>query len=521
MNEDLHNLDDLFKKALDSHGEMPSDSVWDNIDNSLDKKRVLFISRKYKKLKWIAASLFIFSTGLAMYTWQTKLKNKELAKTIGKVKSNKQQGDLKELRAEGKEAVLNHASKDPRAEDTLPLNQGTDTSTTNFNRTFGQSGRRSVTEDRKPTSLTADKAATDMAVREGETKTSEETIQQKEEQYVKNEQAPQENRTFGKPASSNMFDLNRKQKNTSPTNLNATIASAEGLSYKKIEAKTELLKPGFEIEVPNVLLQRALPTLQINNKVVEKAASKTARTKSTSTKGVVLTLFYSPEFVSTKVNNEPYPFREDDRHEMKKKEKIKNAYATGVLLDVKTGKNFTVETGFTFSSMTTQIGAKQIYARPDDRGNISFRFNCSAGYSYIPNKTGTNITVGDSIPAFSSKNTLQYIAVPVVVKYDITKGRFSLQPGVGIGLNILTKGKIETIVPGLSGPENAMNTIQGLKKTYMNGALSLGVRYHLNQTLALSFTPAAKFALTSINKDAPYQTDLNSIGLAAGLTIRL
>src|SRR5665647_1604263 len=78
MNEDLHNLDNLFKKALEEHTELPSSTVWDNIDKRLDKNKVVSISKKYNNLKWAAAVLLLFSFGMAMYTLHIRTKNKEL-----------------------------------------------------------------------------------------------------------------------------------------------------------------------------------------------------------------------------------------------------------------------------------------------------------------------------------------------------------------------------------------------------------------------------------------------------------
>src|SRR4051812_6679911 len=80
MDENLHNKDDLFKKALDEHEETASDNVWEKIDKNLDKKKVVFILEKYNKLKWIAAALLIFSTGLAMYTLRTKMRDTEVVR---------------------------------------------------------------------------------------------------------------------------------------------------------------------------------------------------------------------------------------------------------------------------------------------------------------------------------------------------------------------------------------------------------------------------------------------------------
>src|SRR5450631_2440071 len=80
MSEDLHNIDDLFRKALEENQQLPSQSVWDNIDKTLDKKKVVSISKKYNKLKWAAAVLLLFSLGMAMYTLHIRKQNRELVK---------------------------------------------------------------------------------------------------------------------------------------------------------------------------------------------------------------------------------------------------------------------------------------------------------------------------------------------------------------------------------------------------------------------------------------------------------
>ncbi|MDQ6813642.1 MAG: hypothetical protein M3040_07900, partial [Bacteroidota bacterium] len=80
MSENLPNIDDLFRKALEEHEDSPSANVWANIDKNLDKKKVVSISQKYRKLKWVAAALLIFSAGMAMYTVHTRIRNRELVK---------------------------------------------------------------------------------------------------------------------------------------------------------------------------------------------------------------------------------------------------------------------------------------------------------------------------------------------------------------------------------------------------------------------------------------------------------
>ena len=62
-----------------------------------------------------------------------------------------------------------------------------------------------------------------------------------------------------------------------------------------------------------------------------------------------------------------------------------------------------------------------------------------------------------------------------------------------------------------------LTNIEGLNKSYFNGLVSLAAEYDWNKTFALSLTPVSRLALSSINKDAPVKTYLNSFGLHVGI----
>jgi len=81
MKKNLHNIDKLFKAALDDHTEHPPESVWEAIDQHLDKNKVVDINRKYVKLKRIAVALLALLLGFGAYTlnhW-TKINNQSPA----------------------------------------------------------------------------------------------------------------------------------------------------------------------------------------------------------------------------------------------------------------------------------------------------------------------------------------------------------------------------------------------------------------------------------------------------------
>ena len=68
MKKNLHNIDKLFKAALDDDTEHPPESVWDAIDQHPDKNKVVDINRKYIQLKIFVVVLLILLLGFGAYT---------------------------------------------------------------------------------------------------------------------------------------------------------------------------------------------------------------------------------------------------------------------------------------------------------------------------------------------------------------------------------------------------------------------------------------------------------------------
>ena len=529
MDENLHNIDDLFKKAINEYDEMPSKNVWEQIDKNLDKKKVVSISEKYNKLKWVAAALLIFSAGMAMYTLRTNVRNTELVQK-NTVNSKKQDENLKfnknnYINNDTDKASIAEVEKKALTEVTAPIiKQNNDIDLPEVhNTTESRDAKKNYKKVNKAETESAPVSKKQLAIdfiakSDPVSKNAEKNKRIIKEGFVK----IKENDSDEKPVlkDDELISRDKRQKDY----LNKKLALLEK-THKEVALDTELQQHNFESSPGNISLQHLLQNLSINkNKIVteKSAAVNPARSKIKNVKKTPFsaTLFYSPDFVSSKVNNNHHSFREEDRNEIKNKEDIKNAYTTGLLIGYNTGKKFSIESGLTFSSMTTAIEPKTIFARPDPWGSINYRFNCSYGYSFIPSKSGNVPAAGDSIHALSSKNTLQYIGVPFMVKYNVSKGKWALHPGAGIAVNFLTKGKIETGIARSGGAEKAnLNHIEGLKPSYIYGSVSLGANYNLNQNIAFAFTPSAKFALTSINKNAPVKTYLNSIGLAAGLMI--
>ena len=82
MDEDLHNIEDLFREGLENNEEMPSPEVWNGIDNVLDRNNLFIIKAKYTSLKRVTLFLLFLLAGLLIYELSNRHNNQDIVKGI-------------------------------------------------------------------------------------------------------------------------------------------------------------------------------------------------------------------------------------------------------------------------------------------------------------------------------------------------------------------------------------------------------------------------------------------------------
>src|SRR5689334_11260481 len=59
MNDDLHDIDDLFRERFEGYREEAPPSAWEAVSNNLDKQQASFYKSKYNRLKRAAIVLLL------------------------------------------------------------------------------------------------------------------------------------------------------------------------------------------------------------------------------------------------------------------------------------------------------------------------------------------------------------------------------------------------------------------------------------------------------------------------------
>jgi hypothetical protein len=545
MKKDLHNIDKLFKAALDDQTDNPPESVWDAIDKRLDKNKVADINKKYMQLKRIAVALLVLLLGFGAYTlnhW-TKINNSSSADSTShnitnpdnKINSLSTKVDTKNKVAAETETVA--AAKPAEAD----INKPVDSIKTGNEVSILKSPAAPENQVKPDLAISKKKD-----VKEEKTK----PVLKNNNSSIKEEVARPDNIIAAKQ----MLIDKRKAKATITNGFIDEVAdiSTAGADTKKATTSKKTIQ---DSSIKNDHLSQQLnhlssidpqlisaPELNAgNNRIgshksflpdglgLTQGSGKKHTIKRTG--ALSATVFFAPNISSNLLKEEPHgrptvggqpPIDHDDRDKIRRDELRQSSYSLGILLDYNLNKHWSVQSGAVFTSKAIHISPKTIYADKDDQGEIKYRFNCSSGYTFLSSTTVANPAVGDSLQAFGATNTLQYISVPLALKYHHYISKIDLFATAGTAFNMLTKGKIATeIGSGTSKEVSTSTSINGLKSNYFSGNIGLGLSYSITRSIALSFMPSYNFALNSSTRDATVKTYPNNFSLAAGIRYRL
>ena len=233
-----------------------------------------------------------------------------------------------------------------------------------------------------------------------------------------------------------------------------------------------------------------------------------------------VTVFLSPDLASYRLKNDDDSNQPDDVQKIETTENHESSSTAGIMIAYRLNNRWSIQSGLNFSNINILLKPKTIYAQPDNSGVIKYRVNISSGYGYILPSFQNTPAIGDSLIATAAAHKLRYTAIPVIISYQLSKGKFSFDVMSGVSANFLTAGVLETEVrDGANNEIDILTEIQGLKPTYFTWLAGVGTEYKLTNKLSLTLAPTARFALTSINKGSVVRSYPNSIGLVSGLKL--
>lgn len=522
MDEQLHHIDRLFKKAVEEHSELPSSTVWENLEKNLQRKNATSIYKKYKKWKWVAAALFVFSVALGMYTLHLNLKYKKVSE---KKHSNdsvnnigfgqRSQGDerivgnLQDVRNENKKTKLENIPADPssnveQTRNNRPVKKSASIKTeVNSNKTVEQGPGLSQTSTaiakRKPTNKTE--------------KFENHAVFQKKIKLTVTKKLPLNNTEVAGS------DMSKNVSNNKPSgNPNSSTEKEASTGYIHT-TNASIVSKNIDLSIREIQIPTsASPSSLLPTAETAKAGKSKVRPFSVTLNRGKFTgsVYYSQNLISTNMQTNNPDFREDNYLQIKSHEKMHAEDVVGLSLVTDMGKRIGIETGVSLHTFITDINAKPLVARKDNNGRVNYRISSSSGYAYYAVKNRPTPPLADSIRTISSTSTVKYISVPIGLQYHLYAGKkLSISPAIALSASFLTKGKITTIQ---SLEHTYSSDIEGLKPYYFDGTFRLNICYYLSKRLGINLVPSSGFALSDVTETKPVITRRNTVGIAAALS---
>jgi len=524
MMRNLHDIDKVFKDGLEDHLEPVPSSVWDALNNDLDKKQAVHFKEKYARLQRLAflLLLLVVFTGASLFYFNS-FRSKELAITRYKPKQDLRTEHIaneslssgkRSAQADSKDSVtMNVTATDnikPVMKALPPAIEKSSSPVTAEKQEIAKVNDVSANSNQRWSANTANVNSTGLKAQPFRQRSPAKHPVDGIEKYAAIETV------LGNNTGLNNTD---RKENAGVIASDRTYAAA-GLLFHPATASTPsavIPAPLLHHNVGSILL-----TDSINNIVKQEKAKLRKNSNGLSVHRFSLTAFVSPNHSFTRLENDGFlsgPGR--DKKEALHSEQQGSSYSAGLLVNYGLSKHITLQSGLVFSAAKTTIAPKTIYARADNTGQARYELNCSTGSAYYTPKTGTPPVVGDSILITGSGTNISYIGIPVSVNYVIKAGKFLIKPGAGVSLNFLTSNR-STADFGFStgnGKENA--SIDGLKSSYLDGSLGLGIEYMISKRISAGVRPIVRWAFTSINKNTPVRTYQNFTSLETGLRISL
>ena len=509
MDENLQNIEDLFRTALNDEEEIPSPNIWEAVNKKLDKDTIVSIKRKYTTLKKVAILLVLLLLSFTLYEVNFIYKSKEYTKN----NIDKKNKDI--INAKTDEALIkNNRSNIVAGVDTAPTNI-TPIQKITLNKIVADANKdlnnhqNTVTENnvvfQKQTSIKITTTAKDIFDTHTTAGiTSKKKINTGLACYIKIKNAKISE------------DEQLLVQNNAKDYLRSSLKNVNTVLFETLQMRSKDFINSKKI-TPLIITQK-VNLSDSSSKIFIKILPKNFRKISRFS----ITPFIAPDIAWYRLEDDKIGNQIDDAKEIEKDEKHEFSSTVGVLIDYKINKYWGLQSGLSFSNTSITVQPKTIYAQQDNIGSVKYRINTSSGYGYVLPSYISNPSIGDSLYAFTSTHSLQYIGIPLAITYAITKGKFKFNAVAGAAANILATAKLKTTVEnGLANSTETVNNLLGVKNMYLSGLASVGIDYSLTNKIALTFMPTIRFALSSINKDATVKSYPTSLGFAVGLKITL
>jgi len=480
MKRDLHDIDELFRSALEANEETPSASVKETLDTALDK----LYAEKYKKrfLIWKRATLLLLLLLAGFIIYESGL----IKKGGGGYTLNKPGLERDKTSGAKKETITSNSSGEIGTDKIVtnePVIQNHDALAQQNQQSISPVVENSFSGSNKGSSLTNNQTA-----------------------YLFSKKQD--------PLFSLISSPPDKKENGVADYDNGLQTSTNSIKILDKRISIAALAKRF---TKNISL---LPPVTINNSPLKpnNSISQDAKKISRFKPFWMLGPFFSYDQAGYQLDSdEPSAV-----NSIKFREANEPSYSAGLLLSRQLTRRFSLQSGIVYRNTAIGMKPQKTFAFVDPTGDVAYKYITSSGYAFFKPGFGPQPNVGDSLTTAEAKHTLENISVPLVAKYTVINKKISVTPGAGIEANFITKANLEVDIEDPFNREIVVvRKLNGTKSFYWSFVADAEIKYKVNQKLSVNLRPVYRTAISPITKNNVVETFPRSFGIGAGVTIKL
>lgn len=509
MNKDLHDIDDLFRSALEENEETPSAAVKENLIANLDKKDAESYKKRFIGWKRAALLLLLVLAGFILYEsdiWKTDAGHstkKIIPVAIGTKKTD--------TGTSARDAVNDQGSDNITTGKQIPENR-------KIVSKKESPGNENINDDANELIQPGQKENKDLnkdLVGIKKNKENSELTAQKNKQSAKQIISLAGNKKMEtSPGLSKRGNTDNKDVRTpveNPTKEKRNFDPAiEKINLAKINSRSAGMPHPIAI---GFKMPAIIDSLLKNNIAKNTGQKRIHHFKPYWTFTGLLTY----DRVNYKLDSDQPNAISSIQH----REVHEPSFSVGILTTRQLKEKWGLQTGLVYSNTAIGISPQKMFALQDPAGDIAYKYITSSGYAYIKPGFGTPTAFGDSIISTEAKNILHALSVPVVIKYTLGRNKLIFIPGAGIEANFITRSKLEIEIEDAANHETVfINKLNGAKSFYWSLVADAELRYIVNKKMAFSLRPVLRYAISPITENNVVETFPYSFGAGLGLTYK-
>ena len=506
MEENLHYIDDLFRKELGDAEDRPSAQVWDTIARALDEKEKPVVVAKPRMRWYFAAAAAVVLAGIAAMVWFWSGQDDNLSGTV---------------EAQG------------LASGAVPSTMaGEDRSPSVGNKPSGAVSEKQPTpvgeqaEDHPSLSLHVSPSARDAAGPATLPNAGRSRIPAQEKQLAlppsgkPNPQAP------AITASTYLAEAWEVDPARAAT---AELAQLTTAGRQADASRLNPLAPSGE-SVMSTTAPVNLRNVAMTQQPAQQAPPASPVSQRLSLPRIAIMPMATVNFTSNKLKENPafgpVPGGSPRLREFEETEQNNVTVSPGLLAELRVAKRLTLVTGVSGFQNSVDIAPKKVGIFRDPSGLEFYQVDCSLGSFFLDTKSSTATPIPpDSIKIAGSKVTLRYLTIPLALKLYGGTARFSYFATAGLEYTVLLskdmKASLPQVLPQRPGQVVGPARSEGVTQNFTKGMVGAGVDLRLSKRFALTLMPQYRFALNSSSQGAPVSSYPNSFSVTTGLKISL